>query len=345
MTISGKYAQRQVRWRRLAPAVLGLGVATVGLWVFYNTLIRVLAPGDPLRIAAIAFWPVIGAVASGLLVWSDRWIVVEFTCDETEFRFWKLWSLREETRAVSDVEKIGDAWQITRYSTTWAGYEVTFRDSSQILLGRRLPRSGELAGLLDANRTPAPPGPSRLGGFIRLVFGRLEFVPLSSQDIEARVRQKYRSQITVLTGLGFDYLCCYGEAFSPFRLALVVPAIAVLGMWVQGFPVRIGKGLKVMACYALLISGDRTTYANPCESGAKLCTRFTDGTPLVSATGQSLEDRWPTAIHWCGGAGIDYLWESHRHRVEDRESAGKRADRKTSFETYVSLARWVSTVL
>ena len=44
-----------------------------------------------------------------------------------------------------------------------------------------------------------------------------------------------------VAGLGFEHLCCYGEAFSLARFAFVLPAITVLATWFEGRPLRISK--------------------------------------------------------------------------------------------------------
>jgi hypothetical protein len=111
-------------------------------------------------------------------------------------------------------------------------------------------------------------------------------------------------------------------------------------MWFDRQPWKIHKGTKIMACYALLASGDKTTYANPCEVGVKLFTAFTDGTFLVSATGPVLEPEVPnpTMTKYCGAATIADAWASHQIRIRSCESNGKQVDREIRFSTYADMS-------
>ncbi len=90
----------------------------------------------------------------------------------------------------------------------------------------------------------------------------------------------------------------------------------------------------MMTCYPLLVSRDKTTYANPCEVGVKLLTAFTDGAFLVSAMGPGVEADGPGLTKHVGAANIGELWASHQVRIQAFESAGKRVHRGISFQTY-----------
>jgi hypothetical protein len=184
------------------------------------------------------------------------------------------------------------------------------------------------------------PAPRGLVNFIKWTFGKIEYVPVSSPRMEERVRKKYGSAIAELTRLGFEPECCYGETFPMTSLLRVVPAITTVGMWFDRQPWKIHEHTKVMACYLLLVSSDKTTYANPCEVGVKLFTAFTDGTFLVSAMGPALEPECgdPTMTKYAGAASIAEAWASHQLRIRDFESAGKQVDRQISFSTYADLS-------
>jgi len=118
-------------------------------------------------------------------------------------------------------------------------------------------------------------------------------------------------------------------------------------MWFEGKPMRIHEGKKVMACYPpLLVSRDKTTYANPCEVGVKLFTAFTDGTFLVSAMlGPGVEADGTTMTRHCGGANIGEVWTRHQLRIRTSESAGKRVDRQISFRNFAELSERETALL
>ena len=168
----------------------------------------------------------------------------------------------------------------------------------------------------------------------------MEYVQVSSPKIEERIRRKYGSTITELTRLGFEPECSYGETFGMVRLLCVVPAITTVGMWFDGQPRKIHERTRIMSCYAPLVSGDKTTYANPCEVGIKLFTAFTDRTFLVSATGPALEPEIanPTMTKFCGAATVADAWASHQIRIHSGECNGKQVDREIRFSTYADMS-------
>jgi hypothetical protein len=192
---------------------------------------------------------------------------------------------------------------------------------------------------------PVPQLPRALVNFIKLVVGKTKYVPVCSAAMEERVRTRYRSEIAELSGLGFDRQSCFGEVFPLARLALILPAITVLVMYFERRPMRIHEGTKMMTCYPLLVSRDKTTYANPCEVGVKLLTAFTDGAFLVSAMGPGVEADGPILTKHCGAANIGEVWASHQVRIRAFESAGKRVHRGISFQTYADLSQRETALL
>jgi hypothetical protein len=341
MTISGKLTKWQLVSRSLSTALACLLFSGGGCWFFLHA-VRIMSagfspPDQFTQIAAVSLFPVMGAIAFGLILWSDGWRIVEFTCDEHSFRFRKLRSACDETRELSEITKVQEAYTAYRRGRELTGYAVGFRDGTEAFVGLRLPNAKALADRLNSHRQPAPPAPSGLGRFLRLVFGRIEFAPVSSAKTEERVRKRYCSEIAELAELGFEYRCCYGEAFPLARLVFILPAVLMLLMCLDRRPLRIHGGTKIMACYPLLISRDKTTYANPCLTGVKLYTAFTDGTFLVSATAKLEEVAGPPMTKWCGAASMTELCAGHRLRVQTFESAGKRVDRQACFPAYAGL--------
>jgi hypothetical protein len=174
---------------------------------------------------------------------------------------------------------------------------------------------------------------------IHRIFGRLEFVQIVSPAVDLRLRTRYQAATAEIACLGFDHLCSYGETFSAFRLLLVVPAIVVLSMWRNREVVRLYEGTKIQACYSLLISKDKTTYADVNGDGVKFCTAFTDGTLLVSATYVAGMLEKPKMTRQCRVAGIGEIWKEHRSTIEAFEASGRRVNRRTDFQTFVDMSR------
>jgi len=337
MTISGEFTKTQLLVRRLQNALPCLILSGGGLWFAYHLVQKTrehFSPDQFTQIASMAFFPFVGLVAYLLLTWSDRWRIVAFTCDEHSFRFRKLRDPYQETRDVSEVAKVEEVRG--RYNEL-CGYQLGFRDGSQAYLGLRLPNAQTLADFLYIHRHPAPPGSSGLARFIKAVFGKVEFVPLPSLQTEQRVCQRYRAEIAELSGFGFEYCSCFGEAFSAVRLLFLIPALVVVLLLLSRRPFRIYQGVKIMSCYPLLISRDKATYANPSENGVKLYTAFTDGTFLVTATGAVEESDGSTMTKFGGASSIPQVFALHEKRLRTFESTGKRVDRSACFSNFAGL--------
>lgn len=162
MTISGELPKRQILSRRLRAGVACVVFSGGGLWLFLHmlqsALIHHFTPDKGTQVAAVAFFPTMGAIAFGLMTWSDGWRIVEFTCDESSFRFRKLRSALAETRALSEISKVQEVRG--RYHDL-RGYSVVFRDGTEAFLDLCLPNATVLAAWLNSIRQPALPDPRK----------------------------------------------------------------------------------------------------------------------------------------------------------------------------------------
>lgn len=105
-------------------------------------VVRDSTPLDPtLRIAALAFGPVVGLMGFALVSWLDRDCIVEFSCDDTSFRFRKVAATETESRNISDIIKLQ---AMGRGRTT--GYSVGFRDGTEATVSVRMLPDGPLLG-------------------------------------------------------------------------------------------------------------------------------------------------------------------------------------------------------
>jgi DNA-directed RNA polymerase subunit N (RpoN/RPB10) len=345
MTISGEFTKGEILSRRLKVSlgclVFGAGGFAAGLHILENAARHHYTLDTFTRTLVVGFFPIMGLAAFVLANMSDGWRIVRYTCDDTTFRFWKLRSIRAETRRLFEVSKVEEvrgrdrSWKNPERNVL-VGYEIGFRDGGTAYLGAKLPNAGALADWLRLHRQPAPPSSGGMLGFVKFVYGRMQVVPTDSIKIGTRTRARYAKELAALADLGCEYLCCFGETFSIFRLVFLLPAFVLFMMLLERRPIYL-RGARIMVCYPLAISRDHTIWANPNESGAKLYTAFTDGTFLVSAMGEIPETSGTIMTKFGGAKSIAELWSSHQRRIQEFESQGKRIDRQSAFAAFVDL--------
>jgi hypothetical protein len=194
----------------------------------------------------------------------------------------------------------------------------------------------KIVGYLQGQR-PEPAPQEGGSGLAWLLFGRIEHVQITSPALEQRIRTRYQEATAELARLGFAYLCSYGETFSVFRLLLGIPAIAILSLLPKRPVVGLWGGLRIGECCPLLIAGDRGAYADADFEGVKFYTAFTDGTFLVSANYKTLTLEGPVMTRRWRAASIGEAWGEHQAAVQAFEAAGRRVDRRSSFQEFADL--------
>jgi hypothetical protein len=122
----------------------------VGFWLFVAVVVRHLLPMDPAMIVPIVIFPAVGVAYFWAIARRDGQRVVEFTCDESSFRFRKVRSAQAETRALSEVAQVWEA----RERSGVTGYGVVFRDGHKVFLERSLPNAKAAADWLNSHRQP-----------------------------------------------------------------------------------------------------------------------------------------------------------------------------------------------
>jgi len=148
MTLTGELTRSQMIRRTVKRRGWCLIFGAMGLAMTLYTLWAAQRHGfviDPTTgIASIGLFPVATLAALTLAGWSDRWMVVRYSCDEYSFRYWNLGSEREQLRDLSDVIRV----QAVYGRSGMIAYEVTFRDGGSVFLPNALPQCEELAGRL-----------------------------------------------------------------------------------------------------------------------------------------------------------------------------------------------------
>jgi hypothetical protein len=335
MTISGELTRRQILSRKLR---LTLGCFVLGAaptLVFHYQLQAVNRDHalDPLtHFLVLALFPFIslGAFIFGYV--SDTWRVVSYSCDASTFRFRKLRATHDESRKLSEVVKIEEV--NTRYYGL-VGYEIGFRDGGNAFVSCRLPGALALVEWLRMHRQTASTRAAGLG-FVKFTYGRIRVDPTDSFAIDERVRTRYRSELDALANLGFGYQFCFAESYSIFRFVFILPLVVIPFLLIERRPIYV-RNWRILSCYPVALSHDRTIWANPCESGANLYTAFTDGTFLVSAMGAVPEMNGPIMTRCGNYIGIESLYAGHVQRVEEFVAAGKVIVRQSSYADYAEL--------
>ena len=176
--------------------------------------------------------------------------------------------------------------------------------------------------------------------FGKQLTGPTEHVQISSPAFELKIQNRYRSESSQLSNLGFTPLFFYGEAFPLIRLLLIYPAFLFLIMWLNREVVTILDGSKLLFGYPVFISSDRTAYAHPMQLGMKYFTGFQDGTILLTKNFGGKTTYGPTVVvHISRGARICDTWGEHQKRVQALEAVGKRIDSEICFQSFSDISR------
>ena len=144
MAISGELSKRQISVFFVSRVCVLVGFSVMGL-VLWVVLFRApVAPSPaPVDLALIAGLPLLGATAFVCMTWSDRWIIIEFRCDDEAFQYRRLGQKSNETQSLSEVQAIrsdSSMWDFGKRS-----YVVRFVDGSEVSLRTELPNVEALA--------------------------------------------------------------------------------------------------------------------------------------------------------------------------------------------------------
>jgi hypothetical protein len=173
----------------------------------------------------------------------------------------------------------------------------------------------------------------------RHLTGPAEHIQIASPAFERRIQDRYRSEITQLTDLGFSPLFFYGEAFPLIRLLLIYPAILFLIMLLSREVATVMSGSKLLFGYPVFISNNRTAYAHPSQLGMKYHTTFQDGTILMTKNFSGKTKYGPTVVaHILKNASISETWAEHQMRIRALEAAGKQIAREISFQAFSDIS-------
>ena len=175
--------------------------------------------------------------------------------------------------------------------------------------------------------------------FGKQLTGPTEYIQISSPPFEQRIQNRYRSESSQLSNLGFSPLFFYGEAFPLSRLLLIYPAFLFLIMWLNREVVTVQNGSKLLFGFPVFNSSSRSTYAHPNQLGVKFHTLFQDGTILLTKSFAGKSKYGPTVVlHKVANGSIGNTWAEHQKQIQALEAAGKRVDSAISFEAFARIS-------
>ncbi len=178
----------------------------------------------------------------------------------------------------------------------------------------------------------------RLLRVIHWILGTVENVQVTSPELEQRIRIRYEAEISQLTDLGFDYCFSDGQTISLFRFALLLPAIAVIGVWLKRRPMSLHDGTKLLIAYPIFFSHNKAVYAEISDFGVNFNTAFTDGTILISNSYKDDTASGPKIVKYSQKASISNTWNEHQKRIAELEREGKRVELQSTFQFYVEIS-------
>ncbi len=167
----------------------------------------------------------------------------------------------------------------------------------------------------------------------------IDHAPITDPELQARVRQRYESEMASLQGLGFRVLGFALEREGPFSAILQLPALFL--MLVNHEFLTLPAPLRIGVATPLLIRSDPSTVALCMGKGLKLYTRFSDGTILISSTFYSFAVPKPTSkiIKPPPSPTIEAAWRSHQEQVGQLGSGARQVQPITTYAGFVELSR------
>ena len=168
-----------------------------------------------------------------------------------------------------------------------------------------------------------------------------EYQQIADQEIQDKVRVKYRASIQTLKLLNFDELCFFRETAR--ALGLSNGPLGLLGV-LAALPnevSRIGRDLSANLFFLLQVSREYDTYVSSFGLGTKFYTGFTDGTCVITANFDSpaINDDQEKLYKVAETCSIAEAWHRHRARVTKLTESGKQRSYHLSFEEFARLAR------
>lgn len=166
-----------------------------------------------------------------------------------------------------------------------------------------------------------------------------DYTPIYEANLQARVRNRYASDISVLETLGFKMLAYCLESLGPFSaiwqspiLFFAVPKREVL---VLRSPLRLGVATPILA------HDDPPSLALCMGMGVKIYSSFADGRLLISSNFSSFAIPGPGSaiVKPPAFSTIEGAWLVHKNQVAQIESRGGIIRPNHTLHDYVAMSK------
>ena len=156
------------------------------------------------------------------------------------------------------------------------------------------------------------------------------------KSISDELKERYKTEIETLEKEGFSPFSLHQETIWPFSVLIFFPIYLIMKS--NNEFVKIESPLRLTTYHLMFVSKSHSTYAYVYGLGCKFYTNFTDGTWLVSNTGQRVRDKKVIVLaRDYGTIATDKLWERHRAKIEEFQADGKRLNPHLSFEAWAGV--------
>jgi hypothetical protein len=156
------------------------------------------------------------------------------------------------------------------------------------------------------------------------------------KSISDELKERYKPDIETLENEGFSLFSLHQETVWPFSVLIFFPIYLIMKS--NDEFVKIESPLKITTYHLIFTLKSHSTYAYVYGMGCKFYTNFTDGTWLVSNTGQRARDKKVIIL------ARDYetittekFWERHKSKVIELQENGKQLNPHLSFDTWVGI--------
>ena len=166
-----------------------------------------------------------------------------------------------------------------------------------------------------------------------------DYSQISAPDLQARIRERYRSQAAALDALGFRHLAFCLELMGPFSAVLQFLVLILARCHRELLVVR--SPLRLGTVYPLLAQSDPPSIALCMGMGVKFYTPFTDGTLLISSSFVSQATPKPGSriVRLPPAATLEDTWRAHKQRCLELLSDARRLRGAVGFSDYVEMSR------
>jgi hypothetical protein len=155
------------------------------------------------------------------------------------------------------------------------------------------------------------------------------------KSISDDLKKKFQSDIIALENQGFSHFSMHQEEIWPFSLLFLFPVYLLMA---TNEYVQIKSPLRITSYHLIYISQEFSTLAYIYGMGCKFFTKFTDGTWVVSNTGQKIRDEKVLILKPdTSMISTQQIWKRHQGKVMELIGMGKVLYSPLTFDDWVEI--------